>query len=132
MTEELYWLILTTLMTALFWIPYILNRIAVRGLMAAMSNPCSTDKPQADWAIRAQAAHKNAVENLVLFAPLVLATHILGVGTALTATMCMIYFIARLAHYVIYTAGIPVARTLAYAVSFVAEVVLALNLLGLM
>ena len=131
MTEELYWLILTTLMTALFWIPYILNRISVRGLKGAMANPSPSDKPQADWANRAQAAHKNAVENLILFAPLVLATHILGVGTELTAMMCMLYFIARFAHYVIYTAGIPVIRTLVYAVSFLAKIVLALNLLGL-
>lgn len=132
MTEELYWLILTTLMTSLFWLPYILNRIMVRGLMGGMANPSAGDTPQSDWANRAQAAHKNAVENLVLFAPLVLATHVLGVGTSLTATMCMVYFIARLAHYVIYTAGIPVVRTLSYAASFVAELVLALNLLGML
>ena len=131
MTEELYWLVLTTLMTSLFWMPYILNRISVRGLMGGMANPSTNDKPQADWANRAQAAHKNAVENLVLFAALVLATHILGVGTALTATMCMVYFVARLAHYVIYTAGIPVLRTLTFAAGFLAELVLALNLLGM-
>jgi len=131
MTEELYWLVLTTLMTSLFWMPYILNRISVRGLMGGMANPSADDEPQADWANRAQAAHKNAVENLVLFAALVLATHILGVGTALTATMCMVYFVSRLAHYVIYTAGIPVLRTLTFAAGFVAELVLALNLLGM-
>ena len=132
MTEELYWLILTTLMTSLFWLPYILNRTAVRGLMGGMANPSANDKPQADWANRAQAAHKNAVENLVLFAPLVLATHILEVGTSLTATMCMLYFVARLVHYVIYTLGIPVVRTLSFAVGAVAEIILALNLLGML
>ncbi len=131
MTEELYWLVLTALMTSLFWVPYILNRIAVRGLVKAMGNPSPDDKPQSDWAIRAMAAHKNAIENLVLFAALVLATHVLGVGTPLTATMCMVYFVARLAHFVVYTAGIPVARTLTFAAGFLAEVILALNLLGL-
>ena len=132
MTEELYWLTLTILMTALFWLPYVLNRMMVRGLMGAMANPSSDDKPEAAWAIRAHAAHNNAVENLVLFAPLVLATQILGVGTPLTATMCMVYFLARLAHYVIYLMGIPVARTLAFAIAFIAEIVLALNLLVMM
>ncbi|HPF46701.1 MAG: MAPEG family protein [Alphaproteobacteria bacterium] len=132
MTEELYWLVLTTLMTALFWLPYILNRIMVRGLMGAMGNPSPDDKPEAAWAVRAHAAHNNAVENLVIFAPLVIATQMLGVSTSLTATMCMLYFLARLAHYIIYVLGIPVARTLAFALSFVAEVVLALNLLGMM
>jgi len=131
MTEELYWLILTTLMTSLLWLPYILNRIMVRGLMGGMANPSPDEKPQSEWANRAQAAHKNAVENLVLFAPLVIATHLLGVGTSLTATMCMIYFVARLAHYVIYTAGIPIIRTLTFATSFLAIIILALNLLGM-
>lgn len=132
MTTELYWLILTTLMTSLFWLPYILNRIAVRGLMKAMGNPSPDDKPQSDWAIRCQAAHMNALENLVLFAALVIATHMLGVGTALTATMCMVYFIARLAHFIIYTAGIPMLRTATFAIGFAAEVILALNLLGML
>lgn len=132
MTEELYWLILTTLMTSLFWVPYILNRIAVRGLMGGMANPSPTDKPQADWANRAQAAHSNAIENLVIFAALVLATHVLGVSTPLTATMCMVYFVARLGHFVVYTAGIPGARTLTFAVGFLAQLILALNLLGML
>ncbi|MDG1020342.1 MAG: MAPEG family protein [Emcibacteraceae bacterium] len=131
MTIELYWLILTTLMTSLMWLPYILNRIMTRGLMPALkSGPA--DSPHSAWAERAILAHKNAVENLVVFAPLVIATHILGMGTSLTAQMCMVYFIARLAHYIIYTAGIAVLRTLIFAVSFLAQLILALNLLGVM
>ncbi len=38
MTTELFWLIATVLMTALMWMPYILNRIAVRGLIGALAN----------------------------------------------------------------------------------------------
>ena len=38
MTTELYWMTLTVLMTALFWVPYILDRVAVRGLMPAISD----------------------------------------------------------------------------------------------
>jgi len=103
MTEELYWLILTVTMTALFWIPYIINRIAVRGLMNAMANPSPEDKEQADWAIRSQAAHANAIKNIVIFAPLVITTHILEVGIAMTANACMAYFIARLGYHALYT-----------------------------
>jgi len=66
------------------WLPYILNRIMTRGLMPALkSGPA--DSPHSAWAERAILAHKNAVENLVVFAPLVIATHILGMGTSLTA-----------------------------------------------
>ena len=38
MTTELFWLTATVLMTALMWMPYILNRIAVRGLIGALAN----------------------------------------------------------------------------------------------
>jgi hypothetical protein len=58
------------------------------------------------------AAHVNAVENLVIFAPLVLTARALGIATAVTAFACALYFWSRLAHVVIYTLGIPVLRTL--------------------
>lgn len=35
LTTELYWLIMTLLMTALFWVPYIFNRIIEQGLVLA-------------------------------------------------------------------------------------------------
>ena len=39
---------------------------------------------------------------------------------------CAVYFWARLAHLVVYTMGLPVFRTLAFTVGFVAQAVLAL------
>jgi len=132
MTTELFWLTLTALMTALFWVPYILNRIAVQGLIAAMSYPTADTPEQSDWAQRAMKAHNNAAENLVVFAPLVLTLHVLGLSTGLTATMAAVYFFARLAHYLVYLAGIPVARTLAFAVGWLAQVILALTILGVL
>ncbi len=131
MTQELYWLTVTALMTGLLWVPYTLNRIAVLGLTGGMANPSSDEKAKAPWAIRAKAAHYNAVENLVVFAPLVIATHILGLSNGMTITMCMTYFFARMAHYLVYTFGIAGARTVAFAVGLIAQVMLALHLLGL-
>jgi len=46
MSRELMWLTLTVILTGLLWIPYILDRILVRGLMGAMANPSRNDKPQ--------------------------------------------------------------------------------------
>jgi uncharacterized MAPEG superfamily protein len=126
MTRELFWLTLTIAMTVLFWIPYILDRAAVRGLMGAMDNPDPRATPQSAWAVRMQAAHYNAVENLVTFAPLVLILRELNISTAATGIACMIYFWTRLGHYLIYTAGIPVARTLIWAISWLMQVVLIL------
>ncbi len=132
MTKELFWLTLTVILTGLLWVPYILDRITVRGLMGAMANPSRTDKPQTPWAQRLYFAHTNAVENLVVFASLVLILDAIGRSTPATVAACAVYFWARLAHAVIYALGIPVARTLAFAVGFVAQAVLALAVFGVM
>lgn len=128
-TSELFWLALTALVTALLWAPYVLNRIAVRGLMGTMGNPSPDDKPQVPWANRAQRAHVNAIQNIAVFAPLVLGVVVAGVSSPVTAVAVQTYFWARLGHYIVYTAGIPVVRTLLFFVGVGAEVVLALALL---
>lgn len=131
MSRELFWLVLTVAMTGLIWLPYILDRIAVRGLMGTMANPSPRDTPQSAWAERMMAAHTNAVENLVLFAPLVLVAQALSITTATTAFACALYFWSRLVHVVVYTLGIPVLRTLAFAGGFVAQAILMLALFKL-
>ena len=71
-------------------------------------------------------AHDNAVENLVIFAPLVLILAELDYSTKWTVYACAVYFWARVAHLIVYTLGLPVFRTLAFTVGFAAQVVLAL------
>ena len=130
MTTELYWLTLSCLLTSVMWIPYILNRIAVRGIPRATGNPQPDDKPHSDWADRCMRAHDNAVENLVVFGLLVLVAHLVGANSEMTATAAMIYFVARLAHYVIYMAGVPVLRTLVFAVNWLTQIVFVVAILG--
>ena len=86
MSRELLWLTLTIGLTALIWVPYILDRIMVRGVMGAMANPPRNDKPHSQWAVRMMFAHANAVENLVIFAPLVLITDVLNIRNGVTAS----------------------------------------------
>lgn len=131
MSTETFWLVLTIAMTGLFWVPYILDRTAVRGLVGAMANPSPTEKPQSPWARRMMAAHTNAVENLVIFAPLVLIAQQLNVTGPATAFACVLYFWSRLAHYIVYSLGIPVLRTLAFVGGFVAQVGLVLAIFKL-
>lgn len=131
MTTELYWLTITTLMTGLFWLPYILDRIAVRGLWPAISDTGpETGEEHSLWAKRALKAHQNAVENLAVFAALVLIAHQLGVSNAATQGAAIVYFFARLAHFLVYSFGVPVARTLLFAVGWGAQMVLAAAILG--
>ena len=98
MSRELLWLTLTIGLTALIWVPYILDRIMVRGLMGSMKNPTRNDKPQSPWAVRMMFAHTNAVENLVIFAPLVLITDALNNRNGITAFACALFFWSRVAH----------------------------------
>jgi len=130
MSRELLWLTLTVILTGVLWVPYILDRIMVRGLMGAMANPSRGDKPQTAWAQRLYFAHTNAVENLAIFAPLVLILDAQGHSTEATATACAVYFWARLVHVIVYTVGVPVLRTLAFAAGFAAQVVLVLAVFG--
>lgn len=131
MTPELFWLTCTVILTGLLWVPYILNRITVRGLFGSMANPSRNDKPHAEWATRLMFAHDNAVENLVVFAPLVLILAELDYSTSRTVYACAVYFWARLAHLIVYTLGLPVFRTLAFTIGFAAQVVLALAIFKL-
>lgn len=129
MSYELAWLIYTIILTSVLWIPYVLNRIAVRGLLPAMGYSTSETPPHAPWAERAMHAHTNAVENMVLFAPLVLAVHVLGISTPATRAAVVVYFFARLGHYLTYVAKVPVARTLIFAIGFAAMLVLPVAIL---
>lgn len=129
---ELFWLVAVVTMTGLFWVPYIINRMAEQGFGKALWDPVGLTEAKAAWAERMMRAHENAVENLVIFAPLVLAVHMSGAGTEMTAMACAVYFYARLAHFFVFTFRVPLLRVVTFLVGFGAQMVLALTLLGLM
>ena len=129
MKTELLYLAFVTAFTGLLWVPYILDRLAVRGLIDAVGYP-ENPKPQSAWARRLMKAHANAVENLVIFATLVLVAHAIGVTSAAIAGASVVYFWARVVHAVAYTFGVPWVRTLAFAVGFFSQAVVAWQLLA--
>ncbi len=130
MTTELHWLVLSILLTAILWMPYIINRLLEQGIFAALWDPDGETATKVAWAQRLMSAHVNAVENLVIFAPLVIITHILDMNTELTATAAALYFFSRLAHVVLFTFHVPVLRIVAFFGGFIAEMILVFNLLG--
>lgn len=127
MNSELMWLTWVTALTAVMWVPYILNTIAVRGLVDAVGYP-DDPKPLAPWAQKMKAAHYNSVENLVVFATLVLIATAAGISNATTELACQVYFWARVVHVLAYTFAIPWVRTLAFAAGFICQVALILQL----
>ncbi len=78
---------------------------------------------------RAVRAHRNLLENLPLFAALVLIVQVTGHSTPMTILGAQLFFWGRLAYAVIYLIGIPWLRTASWAVSMVGLVLLIINLL---
>ncbi len=130
MSPELLALVLSATLTGVIWVPIILNRLREMGIWKALSNPEPDLRPHAEWAYRLGHAHRNAIENLVVFAPLALAVHFQGIGNTLTAAWATAFVAARAAHVVIYTFGIPLLRTIAFFAGFLAQMVFAMRLLG--
>ncbi len=128
MTSELMSLTWVTALTAVLWMPYVLNLIVVRGLLDAVGYP-DDPKPLSGWAAKMKAGHANAIENLVVFATLVLIANAAGVTNDVTVLACELYFWARLVHVVAYTFAVPWVRTLAFVAGFACQVALILQVL---
>jgi len=75
--------------------------------------------PCTGWAGRAARAHHNMLENLVLFASLVLVAALAGKTNATTLLGAQLFFWARVAYAVVYLGGIPWLRTAAWLVSLI-------------
>lgn len=127
---DLYWLTLTAFATALFWLPYAAQLISQMGLIPALADAQHETPLDAAWARRAKRAHTNAVENLVVFAPLVIVIHLAGAANEFTAATSMVFFASRVLHYAVYTAGIPFIRTFLFAVGWACQLILVARLLG--
>jgi uncharacterized MAPEG superfamily protein len=127
LSPELTYTSLSAALTGSLWIPIILNRLREMGVLKALKNPEPDLRPHANWAYRLACAHRNAIENLVVFAPLALTVHLLGVGTPVTAWAAALFFWSRVAHALIYTLGVPLLRTVAFVVGFGAQLTLFLS-----
>jgi uncharacterized MAPEG superfamily protein len=72
-----------------------------------------------DWAGRAARAHRNMLESLILFAILVVVATLAHRTNSVTLLGAQLFFWGRVAHAVLYIAGIPWARTAAWGVSVI-------------
>ena len=128
MKPELVWLLWAVALTFGQMLVAVLGATAQVGLPALAGNreglaPCT------GWAGRAARAHHNMLENLVLFAALVLIAVVTNKTNPTTLLGAQLFFWGRLAHALIYVAGIPWLRTLAWLVSVVGLVLIFLQLL---
>lgn len=96
----------------------VLVAITAVGLPALVGNRDGLP-PFTGLALRAQRAHLNMLESLAVFAIFVLVAQLTGHANATTALGATLFFWARVAHAIVYLAGIPWLRTAVWAVSFV-------------
>jgi uncharacterized MAPEG superfamily protein len=85
-------------------------------------------QPATSWAGRAQRAHRNMLENLVLFAVLVLVTEITNKNNAMTGFGAQLFFWARVIYAIIYVIGLPWLRTGVWFISMVGLILIFLQL----
>ena len=120
----LAWAVLLAFVQMLVAVQGSLNQV---GLMKLIGN--REGMPEiAGWGGRAARAHRNMIENLVLFAALVLAAVFAGKTNDMTLLGAQIFFWARVAHAAVYIAGIPWLRTAVWAVSVIGLAMIFLQL----
>lgn len=131
MTTELWYLLLTAILTGVLWIPVVIGYVTSRGLLRPSDYKVAPTSPLPDWVNRANRAHMNAVENFATFAAVVLIAKLVGVSTPVTELAAAVFFYARAAHAVIHISGFSLfmARTVIFTVSWLAFMAFALALL---
>jgi uncharacterized MAPEG superfamily protein len=111
----LLWAVLLTVVQAV---------VAAQGAMMQVGLPALAGNREGlpemkGWAGRAARAHRNMLENLVLFAALVLVAVISNKTNGTTLLGAQIFFWARVVYAGVYIAGIPWLRTGVWVVSMV-------------
>jgi uncharacterized MAPEG superfamily protein len=129
MTPELVYLLWSVALTVALVVIAVLGATQQLGLPKLAGN--REHMPEVTgWAGRAERAHRNMLESLVLFAVLVLLARALNISNSMTVLGAQLFFWGRLAHAVLYIAGIAWVRTAAWAVSIVGLVLIFLQLIS--
>ena len=81
------------------------------------------------WAGRAQRAHLNMLESLVIFAIVVIVAQTTGRANVTTALGTTLFFWSRVAYALIYVGGVPWLRTLIWGVSLAGIIMVGSQLL---
>lgn len=127
MKPELMWLVWAVALTVVQMLIAVTGAFTQVGLMPLVGNrdnfPALTG-----WVGRADRAHHNMLENLVLFAALVLTASFSGKANDMVVLGAQIFFWARLVYAAVYLAGIPWLRTGVWTVSVVGLVIIFLQL----
>ena len=131
MKTELFYLLLTAILTGALWIPVVIGYVTSRGFPTPAEYIKAPIARLPDWVNRANRAHLNAVESFAPFAAVVLIANATGMSNTVTQSCAAVYFFARVAHAIIHISGFSrlMARTVAFTVAWVAFVVFSVAVL---
>ena len=110
MTIELKLLVWSTALALIQMLIALLAAMAQVGLMPLVGNRENLPAFEG-WAGRAQRAHRNMLESLIIFAALVLVAQFAGKTNVVTALGAQLFFWGRLAYAPVYVIGIPWFRS---------------------
>jgi len=130
MTTELTMLALSVALLFVLVLIQATAGVLAQGLMP-MAGPRDNLGPPSTWQARTKRCVDNHREGLIMFAPLVLMAAHLGISNTLTVWGVQLFFYSRLAHAIVYLAGLPLIRPLFWGIGIVGTVMVFLALFGI-
>jgi uncharacterized MAPEG superfamily protein len=129
MTTELFYLTWTAVLCLVLWIPYVAGVSLKFGALTTDDYKAPPIRTLPTWIDRSHRSHLNLVENLPSFAALILIAHVSNSNTALTTLAATVFFWTRIAQAIIHFSGIPYLRTLLFLNGWLAQLVIAYEIL---
>ena len=127
MTTELTLLILSVGLLMLILLVQASAGILSNGLMAQAGSRDELPQKRVFHA-RVTRLRDNMIENLLMFAPVVLVAQAMGVSNDMTILGAQLFFFSRLAHAVIYLMAVPLVRPVAFAIAWAGIILIACQL----
>ncbi len=117
MTADLWMLVASVALQWALILGAATPRLLINGIPYSVGNRDTPSKEMPPWEGRLQRASNNLAENLILMAILVLVAHVAGTANATSALGAQIFFGGRVAHALLFVAGVSWLRTGAWVVS---------------
>lgn len=118
MTPDLIFLALSAALTFVLIMIPASDAFQQNGAMAQAGSRDNLPEPSVFYR-RSKRLADNMLENMIVFAPLIIIAHISGEAGALSALGAQIFFYARVAHAIIYLAAWPYVRPVAWFISMI-------------
>lgn len=128
MRPELYLLVWSVVLTLVQMLIAVLGALTQVGLPTLAGNREGLPEFKG-WPGRAARAHRNMLENLVLFGVLVIVAVLTNKTNSTTLLGAQLFFWARLVYAPVYIAGLPWIRTAVWTVSIIGLVLILSQLL---